>query len=376
MRKETIRQGAQRLRVPINDLKRHFHATRHVVTPAIQRTLESGRYVLGKEGETFEEAFASYCGAAECVGVANGTDALELALRAIGVQAGSRVATVANAGFYSSTALRAIGARPVYVDVSWANHLMDAESLRKVAGEGLDAVIVTHLYGQIHDIGALRRITDPRSLPIIEDCAQAHGATHGGKRAGSFGDAAAFSFYPTKNLGAIGDGGAVVTSDPAIAAKIRLLRQYGWNPKYNVTVGGARNSRLDEIQAAVLSAKLPYLDGWNVRRREIAARYSRGLQNPRVRAPRIGDDYVGHLYVIVCDEDRAGLRTYLSKREVSTEINFPVPDHLQLGITRDHATSALPITERLSECVLTLPCFPELLDEEVDFVVARVNEWQ
>jgi dTDP-3-amino-2,3,6-trideoxy-4-keto-D-glucose/dTDP-3-amino-3,4,6-trideoxy-alpha-D-glucose/dTDP-2,6-dideoxy-D-kanosamine transaminase len=224
-------------------------------------------------------------------GVANGTDALEFALRGVGVTAGSRVATVANAGFYTSTARLAIGAAPVFVDVEPNTHLMDLDALQSVLAERIDAVVVTHLYGLLHDMAHLLRITDARGVPVIEDCAQAHGAIRGGKKADSFGQAAAFSFYPTKNLGAVGDAGAVVTNDTSVATRIQLLRQYGWAPKYHVTLDGARNSRLDKMQAAVLLAKLPHLDRWNARREK--------------------------------------LRAHLAAAGILTDIHFPVPDHRQ-----------------------------------------------
>jgi dTDP-4-amino-4,6-dideoxygalactose transaminase len=363
------------VRIPINDMKRHFAATRELVAPALERVLDSGWYILGSEGKIFEAQFAEYCGTRACVGVSNGTDALEFALRSVGVEPDSRVATVVNAGFYTSTALFAIGAIPMFVDVDRTTHLMDPKSLSEVVARGVDAVVVTHLYGLLCDMDELCRICNRHGLPVIEDCAQAHGADRDGKGAGSFGDVAAFSFYPTKNLGGLGDAGAVVTDDPTIAARVRLLRQYGWNPKYHVTMRGARNSRLDELQAAVLSAKLPHLERWNARRREIAARYSRGLRNPRIKAPAVrGSDYVAHLYVVVC-EDRDSLRAHLASAGVATEIHFPVPDHRQAVFARNDQCPVLPVSEWLNERVLTLPCFPELTDEETDFVIARANEW-
>jgi dTDP-4-amino-4,6-dideoxygalactose transaminase len=375
MRKNWRAKETTQMQIPFNDLKRHFEATRDLVAPAVERVMESGWYIFGREGARFEEEFASYCGARACVGLANGTDALELALRAVGVTAGSRVATVANAGFYTSTALLTIGARPVFVDVDRATHLMDLHALSKVVAEGVDAVVVTHLYGMLHDMDKLRRVVGP-DLPVIEDCAQAHGAVRNARKAGSFGNASAFSFYPTKNLGAVGDGGALVTNDPDIAAKVRLLRQYGWNPKYHVTMRGGRNSRLDEMQAAVLSAKLPYLDRWNVRRREIAGRYTRGVHNPLVQTPALcGAEAIAHLYVIVC-EHRASLRDHLAVAGVMTEIHYPVLDYRQAALAGASAWPALPASEWLNDRILTLPCFPELTDEEVDFVIARINEWR
>ena len=364
------------MQIPFNDLKRHFQATQDLIAPAVERVMQSGWYVLGEEGARFEALFASYCGARACVGLASGTDALEFALRAVGVKAGSRVATVANAGFYASTALLMIGAIPVFVDVDCATHLIDLGDLSKVITRGVDAAVVTHLYGMLCDMDGVRRVVAPHRVPVIEDCAQAHGAVRNGRTAGALGDVAAFSFYPTKNLGAVGDGGALVTNDLEIAAKARLLRQYAWSPKYHVTMSGARNSRLDEIQAAVLTAKLPFLDCWNARRRDIATRYSQGLKNPMVKAPAVfGSDCVAHLYVIVC-ENRESLREHLAAAGIGTEIHFPVLDYKQVVLAGDGAWPALPVSEWLSDRILTLPCFPELTNQEVDFVIARINEWR
>ena len=363
------------MRIPLNDLKRHLDSSRDLVDSATARVVDSGWYIFGDEGVSFEREFAAYCGTRACVGVANGTDGLEFALRAVGVAPGSRVATVANAGFYTSTALLAIGAAPVFVDVEPDTHLMDLDALRSILSGRIDAVVVTHLYGLLHDMAHLLQITDAQGVPVIEDCAQAHGAIRDGKKAGSFGRAAAFSFYPTKNLGGIGDGGAVVTNDTSVATKIQLLRQYGWAPKYHVTLDGARNSRLDEMQAAVLLNKLPHLDRWNARRREIAARYSGGIRNARIRVPAIrGSEYVAHLYVIVC-EQREELRAHLAGAGIMTDVHFPVPDHRQSVLSAKGGWPALPVSESLSQRVLTLPCYPELTNEEVDFVIGRVNDW-
>ena len=194
-------------------------------------------------------------------------------------------------------------------------------------------------------------------------------------RAGSVGDVACFSFYPTKNLGGIGDGGAVVTSDRELLERLKSLRQYGWETKYHVVRSGGRNSRLDEIQAAVLSAKLPYLDGWNARRRDIAARYSTAISHPKITCPPVrGEEYVAHLYVVTC-EDRADLQKHLSAAEISSDIHYPIPDHLQPAMAGLMPGSSLPVTEHLAGHILTLPCFPELTDAEVDRIIARVNSW-
>ena len=236
----------------INDLSRHFDPLRRELEVAISRVLASGWLVLGKEVKDFELAFAAYCGVAHCVSVANGTDALELALRAAGLGPGATVATVANAGMYSSVAIKAVGGCAIFIDVSEDTMLMDLELLeRELKDRRIDAVIATHLFGMMNDMPRLARLCQEHGVVLIEDCAQAHGAQWLGARAGSFGDLACFSFYPTKNLGAIGDGGAVVAREQSVADRIRNLRQYGWTAKYNSTVPGGRNSRLDEIQVGL-----------------------------------------------------------------------------------------------------------------------------
>ncbi|MBC7925708.1 MAG: DegT/DnrJ/EryC1/StrS family aminotransferase, partial [Bryobacteraceae bacterium] len=251
-------------------MKRLAPEVRSEVAAAVQRVLDHGWYVLGPELEAFENEFASYTGARFCIGVGNGTDALELALRATGVRPGSRVATIASAGMYATTAILACGAIPVWIDVQPGTSHMNLEQL-STARPDLQAVVATHLYGQMEPMPEV--LDAAGSVPVIEDCAQAHGASLQGRQAGTWGIAGCFSFYPTKNLGAFGDGGAVITSDAEIAGTIRALRQYGWTAKYASSVQGGRNSRLDEMQAAVLRAKLPYLDRWNQRRREIAEAY-------------------------------------------------------------------------------------------------------
>ncbi|WP_218006841.1 DegT/DnrJ/EryC1/StrS family aminotransferase [Microtetraspora fusca] len=364
-------------RIAVNDLRRHAISTETAVRTSVERVLNSGWYVLGQEVEAFEREFSDYCGVGHCVGVASGTDAIELGLRALGVGRGSRVATVANAGCYTTTALMALGAEPVFVDVDRDAKLMDLGHLKQILSEAaLDAVVVTHLFGLLHDMEAILDLTARAGVPVFEDCAQAHGARRGGRHAGSFGAAAGFSFYPTKNLGAVGDGGAVVTGSADVAGQVRRLRQYGWESRYRVGVSGGRNSRLDEVQAAVLRAKLPLLDGWNRRRRDIAARYTREIHDPRVRCPAVhGEEYVAHLYVVVT-EDREALRAHLAEAAVMTDVHYPVPDHRQPVLTgAGGPVAALPVTDELSASIVTLPCYPELSDEEVTRVISHVNAW-
>ena len=361
-------------RVPLNDLVRHNHLVHDALIDAAHRVIERGWYVLGSEVADFEAAFASYCGVSHAVGVANGTDAIELALRAVGVAEGDGVATVANAGFYAATSIHAIGAIPLYVDVT-ETHSMSVDSLNRVlARNTVRAVIVPHLYGRLAEIEAIVAICRPLGIPVIEDCAQAHGARRDGKVAGSFGTAGCFSFYPTKNLGALGDGGAVTTNDAAMAGRVRELRQYGWDRKYRVSRTGGRNSRLDELQAALLLGKLPHLDRWNEDRRRIARRYSEEIRNPRVQCPSdFGADNVAHLFVLR-SEDRDGFRQHLEAHGIGSDIHYPIPDHRQPAYATPHL-EGLPQTERLAGEIVTIPCFTEMEEAEISQVIAAVNGW-
>lgn len=337
---------------------------------AASRVLASARFVLGSEVASFERELAAWCGARECIGVANGTDALELALRAVGVAPGDRVAMAANAGYYAATAARAIGAVPLFVDVG-----DDLVMTRATLGDAVvhaRAVVVTHLYGRMAPVEEIAQAAQAAGVPVVEDCAQAHGAQREGKLAGTFGAAGCFSFYPTKNLGALGDGGAVVTSDEDVARRVRALRQYGWEQKYRVSVDGGRNSRLDEIQAAFLRAKLPRLAQANAARVAIARRYREGLAGLPVALPRWeGDEYVAHLFVIRC-KDRDALRASLASAGVGTDVHYPVPDHEQ-PIERAAARVLLPVTEAACLEVVSLPCYPGLRDDEVERVIAAVR---
>lgn len=346
--------------------------------PIMQRVLDSHWYVLGREVATFEQAFADYTGVAHCIGVANGTDALELALRAAGVQAGDLVMTVANAGFYSATAIRAIGATPCYVDVDLHDRTLSPGALAsQLAAQRPTAIVVTHLYGQMAAMDALVPMAQAAGIPLIEDCAQAHGAQRQGQRAGSLGTLGCFSFYPTKNLGAIGDGGAVVTADSRLAERVRQLRQYGWGDKYHVQMAGGRNSRLDELQAAILAAKLPLLDTHNAQRRAIAARYNQAFADlPLICPVSVGDDFVAHLYVLATPQ-RAALATWLADHGVATAIHYPLADPQQTVLAggADTRLKHLPHTRRLTAEILTLPCFVGLEADQQDRVIGLVRDF-
>ena len=362
--------------IPLNDLKR-TSASSHVIDAAVRDVLASGWYLMGEALKRFEQEFAAWCGAEHCLGVANGTDAIELSLRALGVEPGARVVTAANAGGYASTAIHAIGAHPTYVDVTSGNACIDPGALELVIQHDRPAaIIVTHLYGVMAPVERVIEIAAARGIPVLEDCAQAHGAHRGGRRVGSYGDAAAFSFYPTKNLGCAGDGGAVTTSNAGVAQMIARLRQYGWSRKYETALPGGRNSRLDEIQAAILSAKLPQLESQNARRRAIVRRYQGGIvQSAIERFERGGDDDVGHLYFVRAGR-REELRAHLTEAGIGSDAHYPIPDHRQPAFRERYQRFDLPVTERLCREVLSLPCFPELTDDEVDRVIGACNAWK
>lgn len=362
--------------IAINDLRRHTSLITPEIEQAISRVVASGWFVLGSEVLAFEQEFALYCSKPYCVTLANGTDALEIALRALDIGPGKMVLTVANAGMYSSIAILATGAMPLYAEISVNTLLLDVVDLaRMLETHKVDAIIVTHLYGLLASIEDIIELAKTYDVPVIEDCAQAHGARRQGKKAGSFGDIACFSFYPTKNLGALGDGGAIVTSRKDLSDKVKQYRQYGWGSKYNVKLSGGRNSRLDEIQAAILRVKLPLLDQWNERRRNIAARYSKGITNAKVATQVIcGEEYVAHLYVIrVVGRDI--LRQYLTDSGIPSDVHYSIPDYAQPAYCHLFNDIRLPLTEQACSEVLTLPCFPEMTDVEVDAVIDCVNSW-
>ncbi len=361
------------------NLSRQHAPLKQEIDAAIARVLARDWYILGKEVDAFERAFAAYCDAGHCVAVANGTDALQLALRALAIGPGAKVATVANAGGYAATAIRLVGAVPHYVDIDPTTLLIDPAAFAAGLSSDVRAVVITHLYGRMADVDAIAHIARPRGIALIEDCAQAHGARRGGRVAGACGDVGCFSFYPTKNLGALGDAGAVVTGDSALAQRLRQLRTYGWSTKYHCAIDGGMNSRMDELQAAVLSVKLPRLDAWNERRRAIARRYVDAIRHSAISLPLAtvdgeADDAV-HQF-IVQSIARDDLRAHLSSAGVATEIHYPVADHLQKAWARDAHEPGLDHTERACASVLSLPCYPELTDAEVDTVSTACNRWE
>ncbi len=358
--------------IDLNDLRRESAALRPELLRALEGVVDSGWYILGERVRRFEERFAAYLGAAQVLGVANGTDALEIALGCVGVGPGDAVLTVANAGGYASAAIRARGAVPRFVDVDPEHGLLDASVLAPALEARPRALVVTHLYGRMAPVEAAVAAARAAGVAVIEDCAQAHGARRNGALAGTIGDAGCFSFYPTKNLGALGDGGALATNDAALAARMRRARQYGWEEKYRVVEPFGRNTRLDELQAAVLEVKLGRLDAANARRRAIAAAYAARIRNPHIAVPaRGGEDDVVHLFVVRSGA-RDRLREHLAKSGVGSEVHYPIPDHQQSAFAGARAP-ALPVTERLAREVLTIPLHASLRDEEVDRVVDACN---
>ena len=362
--------------ISLNDLARHHAPLRYELEAAMARVLDRGWYILGPEVEAFEREFAAYLGVAETIAVGNGTDAIELALRALAVRSDETVATVANAGMYATTAIRAVGAVPAYVEIDASSLQMDAEALAAVAAAKPRAIVATHLYGRVADVHSIVTVAREHGIPLIEDCAQAHGARRGNRYAGTFGALGCFSFYPTKNLGALGDAGAIVTNDHELAARLRALRTYGWGAKYHCAIEGGMNSRMDELQAAVLRTKLPHLDEWNRRRRAIAARYTQAIRHPAIGMPPFIDDGsdIAHLYVVRA-KMRESLQEHLKASGVATDVHYPIPDHRQPG-SGVMPQQGLEHTDRACAEVLSLPCYPELTDAEIDAVAYACNRWQ
>jgi dTDP-4-amino-4,6-dideoxygalactose transaminase len=353
---------------------------REEIDEAVSRVLESGRYILGQEVADFEAEFAAYLGIAGAVGVASGTDALELALRALGIGPGDAVFTASHTAVATVAAIERAGASPVLLDVNEETFTLDPgrleDALRhpiKLGGARPRAVVVVHLYGHPADMPALLGVARRAGLLLVEDCAQAHGARLGGRSIGTFGDAASFSFYPTKNLGALGDGGLVASDDPDVTQRVRELRQYGWRERY-VSATPGFNSRLDELQATILRVKLRHLDAGNERRRAIATSYDRLLRGTGLRTPSVGAgaEHVFHQYVIRA-EHRNELMAQLRDQGIGTAIHYPVPVHRQPAYAgRLSVPSDLRVTERLVDEIVSLPMFPGLTDADVERIAEAI----
>jgi dTDP-3-amino-3,4,6-trideoxy-alpha-D-glucose transaminase len=362
--------------IDFNDLKPLHAGLADEIQAAVRRVFERGWYVLGPEVEAFEAAFARYHGVPHAVGVASGTDALELALRAADIGPGDEVVTVAHTAVATVCAVERAGATPVLVDVDPDTGTMDPRAARAALTPRTRALLPVHLYGHPADLDALHELAARHHLLLVEDCAQAHGARHDGRLAGTVGDLGTFSFYPTKNLGACGDGGAVLTRDARLAERLRRLRNYGQEVRYQHLMRGV-NSRLDELQAAILAVKLAHLDGHNAERRRLAAVYAQHLRGVRLpaEAGRGADVYpVYHLYVVRHPE-RDRLRESLRRRGVGTLVHYPVPVHRQPAYADlGYGPGSLPVTERLAAEVLSLPLYVGLRPDEVRAVAAAVAD--
>lgn len=376
---------ATTLRVLQADPKAGYLSHKAEIDAAVARVLDTGWYILGQEVAAFEREFAAFAGAAHGIGVANGTDALEIALRALGIGPGDGVLTVSHTAVATVAAIDLVGATPVLGDIEPSFYTLDPKALDTALAGALSggagakprikAVIVVHLYGQPADMTAIAATARRHGVAIIEDCAQAHGARIGGRHVGAFGDAAAFSFYPTKNLGAFGDGGIVTMNDGGLADRIRALREYGWRQRYISDLKGM-NTRLDELQAAMLRVRLTYLAADNARRNAIADAYDHGLAGLcPLPARRADASHVFHQYVIRV-AGRAAVQERLRELGIGTNVHYPVPVHLQPAY-KGHTWlvgGALPVTEKAAEDVLSLPMFPQLTDEQVAEVIAAVKQ--
>ena len=366
--------------VAMVELRHGYLAYRDEIDAAVRRVLESGWYILGREVGAFEDGFAKWCGVGHAVGVGNGTDAVTVALRALEIGQGDAVFTVSHTAVATVAAIELAGATPVLVDVDPDTYTIDPGKLEEAvihyAASGKagtpKAVIAVHLYGQICDVGALKAICDRFGLRFVEDCAQAHGTTLDGRRAGSFGDIATFSFYPTKNLGAFGDAGAIVTNDASLAEQCRALRQYGWFRHYHSDIAG-QNSRLDELHAAILSVRLGHLGQEIATRHKVARRYDEGLRGVAVPQVRPNSEHSYHLYVVRAAA-RDALIGALKAQGIGSAIHYPLPVHLQKAYERRLAVApgGLAVTERLCKEILSLPMHPFLSEQDVDRVIDAV----
>lgn len=362
--------------IPFVDLKAAYHRLRPEIDAAVAATLEGGWYILGEQMRAFEEEFAAWLSLGSAIGVASGTDAVLLALRACGVALGDEVITVGHTAVATVAAIELCGAIPRLVDVEPGTLTMDPEKFRAAVTARTKAVVPVHLYGGPVRMDNILTIAGDHGLAVVEDCAQAHGARYGGRMVGTMGDAAAFSFYPTKNLGAMGDGGAVATSRADVAERLRLLRQYGWRERYVSDIPGY-NSRLDELQAAILRVRLRHLDEENEARRRLAAAYDVHLANLPVVRPvaRLGDRHVYHLYAIQ-SERRDELRAYLQARGIGTAVHYPVPVHRQPAYEHlGYGPGSLPVTERAAERLLSLPMYPDLPADAPAIVASAIAEF-
>ena len=356
------------------DLKRQFRPLQEEIMSRIEKVLGTMNLFLGENVYRLEEEFAAYCGVPHAIGVGSGTDALHLALRAVGVGPGDEVITVANTFFATVEAIALCGARPVFVDIDPASYTMDPSRVEVAITPRTKAILPVHLYGQPADMDPIVDISRKHGLAVVEDACQAHGAEYKGAKTGSLGDVAAFSFYYSKNLGAYGEGGMVVTKDREIATSVQMLRNHGGKERYHHAVMGV-NARLDEIQAVALRVKLPHLDSWNASRRTWAEEYSRRLAGLEDVVTPVAQPYAKHVYhlYVIRAPDRDDLQKWLKRHDVSTGIHYPVPVHLQEACADlGYSPGSLPETEGAAREILSLPMFPELTVDEVAYVCQTI----
>jgi dTDP-4-amino-4,6-dideoxygalactose transaminase len=360
-------------KIPLVDLQAQYATIRDEVDAAMQAVLDQAAFIMGPQVAEFEAAYADYCGTAHCVGVSSGTAALELVLHALNIGPGDEVITVAHTFIATAEAISAVGATPVFVEIDSHTYNMDPAALNAAITPRTQAVMPVHLYGQPAEMGAIGEIADAYGLAVIEDAAQAHGASLHGKRTGQLGHAACFSFYPGKNLGAYGDAGAVVTNDAALAEKVRLLRNHGRRSKYVHEVKGF-GERLDTLQAAVLLTKLGHLEAWTAARRRLAQRYHAGLAATGLILPAVAAhaEPVWHLYVVRTPQ-RDALADYLAAQGIQTGVHYPLPLHLQPAYAElDYGIGSLPVSEQVANDCLSLPIYPEMTDDQQQHVIDAV----
>jgi dTDP-4-amino-4,6-dideoxygalactose transaminase len=361
-----------KLMIKLFDMDARLLRHKKQLVQIITNVIESGNFIQGEEVEKFESKFSHYTGAKSCISVGNATDGLEIALKALGIGKGDKVITVANAGYYATAAILNIGAIPTYIDVELETFNMDTDLFLSSKISESKCLIITHLYGMpVLDILKVVDYCKVNGIRVIEDCSQSHGSRLEGRHVGTFGDIGVFSFYPTKNLGALGDAGCLITSDVDLERNIRKIRNYGWKSKYHVDILGGRNSRMDEIQAAVLSYFLLELDSQIDLRKEKARVYQNHLDKNLVTFQKIHDSNSYHLFVIRV-KNRDQLIDNLRKNEIDTAIHFPIPDYLQKANFSNKIT--LPITEKLSSEIMSLPFYPEISSKTIEYVCRYVNQ--
>lgn len=362
------------MQISIIDLAKNHQALAEEVEAVVQEVLRSGWYILGKEVQAFEEAFADYHAVKHAIAVANGTDAIELALRAWEIGVGDEVITVAHTAVPTVTAIERAGAKPVLVDINMDTYLIDVQAVEKAINKKTKAIIPVHLYGHPAPLEPLQEISQKHNLLLLEDCAQAHGAQYKGQLVGTFGQMTAFSFYPTKNLGAYGDAGAIITNDDVLANRLKRLRNYGQEARYHHIERGV-NSRMDDLQAAILRVKLPYLDVHNNFRRQLAALYTQSLKTVKCPIEQTGMKHVYHLYVIRHPQ-RDALQDFLKQHDVQTAIHYPIPIHRQQGYQDlGYKAGSFPVTEFISNEILSLPLHIQMLAAEQERVINLIQEF-